>query len=355
MKKLLSIITAITLLFSVSACTTAENESSVSETSSDVSETSIEASEDENSELDTPEYITIVDQAGREITLETPAETIVSAYYITSYTAIALGLEDKLIGIENKADTRSIYAMAAEELISLPPVGSLKEFNIEATAELNPDLVIMPISLLEQAEILTDLGLAVLVVNPETREDLEVMIRNIGIVTGSEDRAEALLNAQTEIYDTVTALVDGKVSPNVYMGSNSSYLETATSKMYQDFLISHAGGVNVFADIEDDYWTAVSYEAIIEKNPDYIIIPSGASYTIEEVMADTSLQDVNAVKNGNVYQMPTGYEELDSPVPSGVLGVYWLAVTLHGTEEEVESYNDTFNSFYNEFYGIELN
>ncbi len=341
MKKTLILIIILTLIFSCTACNDSANNS---HSSSQQQETSVEGAV----------QISLTDQAGRKVILDKPAETIVSTYYITSYTSIALGISDKLVGIEKKAETRPIYAQAASELLEVTQVGSLKEFNIEAVAELNPDLVLMPISLLEQANTLEELGITVLVVDPETREGLSQMITNIGILTGSEERAEALIQKQNEIYAVIEQIVEGKEKPKVYMGSNSSHLETATALMYQNFLITHAGGENVFASIEDNYWSPVSYEDILEQNPDYFIIPSAAKYSVEDVMNDTALSDLNAIINQRVFKMPEGFEEIDSPVPSGVLGVYWLAVTLHGDAQDVIDYENTFSDFYKEFYGFDV-
>ncbi len=76
--------------------------------------------------------ITLQDQAGREVTLEGPAQSIVSCYYITTYATMALGVSDRVIGLEKKADSRPIYHLSSPALLELPDVGSLKEFNVEA-------------------------------------------------------------------------------------------------------------------------------------------------------------------------------------------------------------------------------
>ena len=44
--------------------------------------------------------IVLTDQAGREVVLEGPAQSIVSCYYISTYAAIALGAEDRVVGLE---------------------------------------------------------------------------------------------------------------------------------------------------------------------------------------------------------------------------------------------------------------
>ena len=50
--------------------------------------------------------IELIDQAGRTVTLEQPAQKIVSCYYITTYATLSLGISDRLVGIEKKANSR---------------------------------------------------------------------------------------------------------------------------------------------------------------------------------------------------------------------------------------------------------
>ena len=96
-----------------------------------------------------PSYypITVTDQAGREVTIEDEPEKLVSGYYISTSLLIALGLDDKLVGIEAKADKRAIYRLSAPALIELPNVGTAKEFDLEGCAALEPDLVLLPLKL----------------------------------------------------------------------------------------------------------------------------------------------------------------------------------------------------------------
>lgn len=95
--------------------------------------------------------ITLTDQAGRQVELDAPAETLVSCYYVTTYATMALGISDRVVGLEKKADTRPIYAMAAPELLEKEQVGTMKELNLEAVAALEPDLVVMPKKLMDYA------------------------------------------------------------------------------------------------------------------------------------------------------------------------------------------------------------
>ena len=298
--------------------------------------------------------VTLTDAAGRQVTIETEPETLVSGYYITTSMLIALGQQDKLVGIEAKADTRPIYALAAPELLELPSVGTAKEFDLEGCAALEPDLVILPLKLQESAEALEQLGINALVVNPEDMDLLEETLDLLGQATGSSERAHALMDYNAETEAEMAELLADAEKPSVYLAGNSSYLSTAGSKMYQNTLIELGGGENVAAELEDDYWADISYEQLLAWNPDVIVIAADADYTKEDLLADSQLAGLTAVQNGAVYALPSSFEAWDSPVPSGVLGIRWMASALHGDLYSLEQFRQDAADFYKEFYGVEI-
>lgn len=299
--------------------------------------------------------IVVTDQGGRQVTIDQPVERIVSGYYISSSACIALGLGDKLVGIEAKAASRPIYALAANRLLELPNVGTAKEFNLEGCIALEPDLVILPMRLRDSAETMTELGIPVLLVNPETHRGLVDMISLIGQATGAQESAESLIRYyEGELAEAVDLTVILAERPMVYMSGNSAYLSTAPKDMYQATLIEAAGGFNAAADIEGDNWTEVSYEQLIAMNPDVIVIPAEASYGKEDILADAQLASLTAVKNGQVYQMPKAFEAWDSPVPSCVLGTKWMLYALHEEVYSLEALQADAADFYRQFYGIDI-
>lgn len=351
MQKLTALVLAAAMAVTLAACG-ATASSAVSSQASPESTASSEAASAPAEATAETAGITFTDQAGRTVTLEQPAESIVSCYYITTYAVIALGQKDKIVGLENKADTRALYALAAPELPELTQVGTLKELNVEAVASLDPDLVIMPKKLMDNAQTLEDLGITVMVVDPETQEGLETMLSLIGQACGAEEQAEALIQYTHEKLETAAALTQELEKPNVCMLGNGSYLTVAPAAMYQNDLIEQAGGVNAAAGIEEDYWAEVSYETLLSLAPDVLVIPSGADYTAADVLGDAQLADLPAVKNGAVYTMPQGLDEWDSPTPSGVLGVLWLTSVLHPDAYSFEEFTADAQEFYQTFYGF---
>ena len=273
---------------------------------------------------------------------------------MTTYATMALGISDRVVGLEKKADTRPIYAMAAPDLLEKEQVGTMKELDLEAVAALEPDLVVMPKKLMDYAAPLEELGIPVLVVNPESHEALTGMLELLGQACGVEDRAQALTDYYEEQLARVAQLVDGLERPTVYMGGNSSYLTAAPGDMYQSSLIETAGGVNAAADLTGGYWTEVSYESILAMAPQVILIPAGADYTAQDILGDPQLAAVPAVQSGAVYEMPSGIEEWDSPIPSGILGTLWMTSVLHGDAYPFDTFTADVQDFYKTFYGFEI-
>ena len=340
MKKRITLLLALAMVLSFAACGQSEKPEAPTEAPTEPA-------------LEQSHYpVTVTDHAGREVVIEEEPQKLVSGYYISTSLLIALDLDEKLVGIEAKADKRAIYKLAAPALIELPSVGTAKEFDLEGCAALEPDLVILPLKLKSAVETLEGLGIDVLLVNPENQQLLTEMINMIAAATDTEDKAEQLLDFTTTQEAFLAQTLTGAEMPTVYLAGNSSMLSTAGDAMYQSDMIRLAGGVNVAAEIEDAYWVEIDYEQLLSWDPAYMILASDATYTVDDVLADPNLANCAAVVNGNVYQLPNKAEAWDSPVPSGILGALWLANILHNDllsdgdcAAKIDAYYDTFYNF----------
>ncbi|MCL2221661.1 MAG: ABC transporter substrate-binding protein [Oscillospiraceae bacterium] len=337
-KRFLTLALTLALLFGVAACgaSPAENGDAQADSGS-----TVEAS------------ITVIDQAGRSVEIAQPVERLVSGFYISSSATIALGLSDRLVGIEARADERPVYTLMKPELLSLPNVGTARDFNLEACIALYPDLVILPYRLRDAAETLTDMGIPAIVVNPESLEELVAMINLIATATQTTENANRLVAWIRDTHAAVTAesaVVADR--PTVYIAGVGSHLSTAPGGMFQSDLIEMAGGINVAADLPGRGWTEISYEQLLAMNPDIIVLPSEASYSVDDILNNPTLADLTAAVNGSVYQMPYTYEAWDSPVPASMLGARWLLAVLHGNSPGDEFMRYVYE-FYAEFYGFD--
>ncbi len=299
---------------------------------------------------------------GKKTLLRLKKETLFRNFKLV-LPCIALGLSDKMVGIEHKSAKRPIYKLAAPALIDLPDVGSAKAFDLEACIATEPDLVILPMKQKDTAQTLQEMGITTLLVLPESHEQLIEMLTLIGTATNSMEKATALI----EYYNTKLAAVaeltkdlTDEQKPVVYIGSTSDILRTAPKEMYQASLITTAGGKNAGDVLEGTSWTDIDNETFLTMNPDVIVIPtdnfavSSPDYTAEDVLNNATFADVTAVKNGAVYQMPVGFEAWDSPVPSGILGTLWMLHTLHPELYTAEQFAADADEFYSTFYGFHV-
>lgn len=335
MKKTLSLLLAMTLVLSLAAC----------------GQTAATATPEVPTSAVSDYYpITVTDQAGREVTIHKEPQRLISAYYITSSLLIALDLDEQIIGIENTPEKRAIYGLSAPDLLTLPQIGTAKELDLEACAALEPDLLILPMKLKNTVPTLEELGMTVLLVDPEDQQRLNGMIELVGTATNRQAQAEALLSFISEQQRFLSGILTDVDTPSVYLSGNSSMLKTAGDSMYQADMIRLAGGINVAASITDTYWAEIDYEQLLAWNPDYIILAAEATYTVEDVLADPNLADCTAVVNGNVYRLPNKAEAWDSPVPGSILGAVWLANILHPDRISDAELTSRINDFYETFY-----
>lgn len=303
------------------------------------------------SEASKASNITITDQAGREVTLEKPAEKVVSGYYIATSTLIGLGQEDKLVGVEMKADKRMIYKKAAPQVIDLPAMGNKKSFNVEECAKAKPDVVFLPNSLSSYIDKLEELGMKVIILNPETMSDYDEAIKIIAAVTGAKDEADAYFTYRNELEAKYLKL-DTAPDKLVYF-AGSELLEASGEHMFQGELIKKAGGVNVMKEGKDSTWMKINKEELLKKNPAYIFVENKGA-DINGYYDDEAYRDIKAVKDKQVYEFPSKLETWDTPNLSSCLGELYMASVLYPEKVSKEDVIKEAKVFYQKFYRIDV-
>ena len=86
--------------------------------------------------------------------------------------------------------------------------------NLEAIAKLEPDLVLLPMKLKDNIDALTDLGISVLVVNPESHEELVEMLELIVKMIFVSFFIVSLLDAQAA---NESAIITDKVKVSIFL------------------------------------------------------------------------------------------------------------------------------------------
>ena len=351
-KRLLSLVLSLALL--LSGCAAGPGES-VPPSAEPTPPAATQPVEPEPAQTEPPQGpVTVTDQAGRTVTLEKPAEKIVSCYYLVTASLLTLGQKDKIVGIEMKAGSRELYKLAAPEFLDLPGVGSGKETNIEAIAALEPDLVLLPSKQLEAAETLAGLGIPTAVVEPESYEAFNELITMLGALCGCEDQAAELTDYYNGVVERVSALTKDAERPSVYLCGEASWLRTCAGGMYQRELIELAGGACVSAELPGTKWADISAEQLAAWDPEVMFSVSYAEYALDDIRGDAALTGVRAVAEDRLYTVPSEIEAWDYPQPSSILGLLWMTHMLHPELVSREEYVSEAQAFYQTYFGLEV-
>ena len=305
---------------------------------------------------ETTDAIVLTDGTGREVTLSAPAERIVSACYPATATLIALGAAERVVGVEDGAAARELYRRAAPALQELPAVTGSDGVDTAAAAALEPDLVILPADQTEQAAAFDELGIPCVVLPLETIDDYWAAVTLLGTAAGAESRAADLIARQREVMERVTTLcAETEERPVVYL-AGEDFLATPAGPMYQNSLISMCGGVCAGAEFSQTGWTEVTAEWLLGKDPDRIYMVSYADYTRDDILNEEQYRGLQAMKNSETAFLvfPSAIEPWDILAPSMALGTLWLGHQLHPDMISEEEYVTEAQTFYRDFFGIEV-
>lgn len=294
------------------------------------------------------------DMMGRRVELPDQIESVVTTYKSATQFMLSLNAEDKLSGVSAKTDKQKLFVELKPELADLPQVGSKRNgINIETTAEIDPDLVILypHRDAAETAEKLEELGIGTIIINPESLELIKETTLLLGDILDREKQAESVIKAYDRIdkLSSKTAEIKEESKKKVYF-ANSKFTDSVGEDMMQTSLIENAGALNPAAELKSGF-VSVSAENIVEWNPDLIVASQYFSGELEDITADPKYQSLKAVKNKEVYRFPSKLEPWDFPSPSSYIAQLWLAVKAYPEYYQDLDYQKEVNSFYNTLYG----
>jgi iron complex transport system substrate-binding protein len=247
---------------------------------------------------DTVRTISVVDDAGRTVTLQSPARRVISMIPAQTEIVKILGGVDRLV-----ARTQWDKDPA---LAHLPSTGNALTPSVEWLTAQHPDLVIAwpdndSRNVLEQ---LRPLGIPVYSSRVESLSEISSMIRRIGALLGENARADSLVRSLDAQLDSVRTSVASFHRPTVLYALSTDPPMAASAGTFVGQVIEAAGGTNVFADLKQ-LWPQVSLEEIIKRQPDIILLPVGesGSGSARNLRNAAGWRELRAVKEGRVYEV----------------------------------------------------
>lgn len=188
---------------------------------------------------------------------------VVSLHDVTTELVVALGAVDRLVGVAEPVDVEPGVAAA---IARAPRVGDL-----ESILAVHPTLVVgLAVVAAQDPELVARLGaagVAVYLPEPTTLDDTAAITRALAARVGADAAGERI--AAQLAAPAAPPPAGRPVRVFVYDCCDPPF--TAGGKAVLSDLIARAGGRNVFADLATA-WTHVSWEDVVARRPELIVI-----------------------------------------------------------------------------------
>lgn len=261
--------------------------------------------------------LTIIDDAGRTVTIAAEPKRVVSVAPSNTELLFALGKGDILVG-------RSEFDDYPAEAAKIPSVGGFFPPNYEAIVAAKPDLLLMiGGSVAERDKLANEYKLPVLVLDAQNFEAVYKDIEMLGKVVNAQQAANKLVEQMRAEVAAVHDTVKGKAKPTIFYESWHDPLMTAGQKTFIDDLVTLAGGTNIAADVEG--WTTYNLEQVQAKDPEFYVT---SKEEVASVGQRPGFAGLKAVKEQKVFAMDDPNIAV-RPGPRLVEGLKWFAKLLH--------------------------
>lgn len=274
--------------------------------------------------------VTLTDDVGRQLVLESEPRRIVSLAPSNTEIVCALDACDRLVGVSDFDDF-------PPEVADIDDVVIAASVDVELVVAAEPDLVLAagneltPTAVIEQLDAL---GLPVLVMYPETLDEVYADIELIGATLDRRAEAAELVSGMEARVTDVVAAVDGMERPltlyEVFHSEGTTY--AAGEGSFLASLLDLAGATPVTGDAQG----VIGAEDLVAADPELILLGT-ASYdpslrdaeaALQTVRARSGWGDLAAVRDGAV--IPYLHDIVTTrPGPRIVDGLEALARAIH--------------------------
>lgn len=308
---------------------------------------------------------TVTDALDREVTVpESPERIVTAGRAVLMIADVLYAFEEapsRVVGIGRISQGRGNFLPAIDpdyedKTVLAPNVGP------EQIAAEQPDLVILKTFMREAVgRRVEELGIPVIYVELETPEQYQRDITLLGEVLREPDRARELTrwySQQAAAVETQTRLIPERRRPTTllmyYRRSDGEVsFQVPPTGWIQTELVEHAGGTPVWRSAAQDGWGTVSFEQIAAWNPDEIILVSydgDAEAIRDDLAAEPRWQELFAVQEDHFHAFPMDFYSWDQPDTRWILGLQWIARTLHPEQFSDTSMDTHIRDFYRTVY-----
>lgn len=286
-----------------------------------------------------------VQSCNREVTFDAAPKAAISNDVNLTEMMLALGLTDRMVGYTGISGWKTLDEGLRDGVAELPELSAKypsKEVLIGAGAdfffagwnygmkvggEVTPE-TLEPYGI--KVYELTESCIHIMPRDKISMEDMYNDLLNLGKIFGVEDKAAALVEGyRRDLADYLAPLAPLGTAPRVFVyDSGEDAVFTAGRYAMPTAIIEAAGGVNIMDDLEKS-WAEIGWEAVIERNPEVVVIVDYGDVTAEQKIAfmkgNPAFANMDAVKNDRFVVLE--YVEA-TPGPRNIAAVRKLAEAL---------------------------
>lgn len=288
----------------------------------------------------------ITDMAGRKVVLP---QIIRKVYPVSPAEAVLLyTIDPELLagwGYHMGADQSGYILPKYRNLPVLGWINRGSTGNVEEVMKMKPDIILMVDEINQTnknfADELEQLTKIPVVMLDKEMSKMEQTYLVAGKVLGREERVAGLAAYCRETMEMVAekkALLAQRKPVTVYYAEGRRGLETEPRGSWHAEIVEFVGGVNVadpgLPSSGNIGRSPVSLEQVMAWNPEVVLIGyfrDGESSSFPSIMGEKAWQNIRAVQDRRVYEIPTGpFNWFDRPpAVSRLIGIRWVANLLY--------------------------
>lgn len=264
------------------------------------------------------------DQSGRTVAIPDHVQRVVSLAPSLTNTVYALGAAPELVGITDYTD---YPPQAAREK---PSVGAVVGPSLERIVSLHPDLV-LALPEFNGAETIAGLDrlhIPVLCFETGNVAGIYRTVSDVGRALGREPEANRLVGDLQARERSVREQAPGQKRPSVLLVLSIDPFITAGKNAFITEMITVAGARSVTDDLSQD-WLQMNVEAVLPRNPDYILLMKNGPVTLKDVQQHAGWNSLEAVRRGRVMMLDT---RIQVPAPVAFDGLEALARQIRAAQ-----------------------
>ncbi|MDH6280656.1 iron complex transport system substrate-binding protein [Prescottella agglutinans] len=258
---------------------------------------------------------------GRTVTLNGPAERGVTLNQGATESALSIGAQDRMVGTAYLDDAVAPQWQAA--YAQVPALDEKAYPSREALLETKPDLVLASYSSafgdkgVGAQESFDELGIATYVSPfgckdkskrpPVAWDSIATEITDYGTLFGHEAEAQSEVARMRETLAGVEAAAPAKGKTVFWYDSKTTTPYVGGNAGGPQLIIDAVGGTNIFTDI-NGAWADGSWETVLKANPDVIVLADASWDTAEAkkeyLRGDPALKDLKAVRDNAFVVVP---------------------------------------------------